>query len=94
MAPKSSDFVKDILQKSILQAIHVYSLLKTLFGTFLDPFGLSDDTQASVQRGVHEPQFLPIRGSSAFLGLSWALARLSALPRGRFLKIFDGYCII
>ena len=55
MAPKSSDFVRDILQKSILQAIHVYGLLKTLFGTFLDPFGLSDDTQASVQRGVHEP---------------------------------------
>ena len=55
MAPKSSDFVKDILQKWILQAIHVYGLLKTLFGTFLNPFGLSDDTQASVQREVHEP---------------------------------------
>ena len=55
MASKSSDFVRDILQKSIFQAIHVYGFLKTPFGTFLDPFGLSDDTQARVPRGVHEP---------------------------------------
>ena len=55
MAPKSSDFVKDILQEVISQAIHVYGFLKTPFGTFLDPFGLSDDTQARVPRGVHEP---------------------------------------
>ena len=55
MAAKSSDFVGDILQKLFFQAIHVYGFLKTPFGTFLDPFGLSDDTQARVPRGVHEP---------------------------------------
>ena len=55
MAPKSSAFVRDILQKSIFQAIHVYGFLKTPFGTFLDPFNLSDDTQATVPREVHEP---------------------------------------
>ena len=55
MAPKSSEFVGDILQKYIFQAIHVYGFLKTPFGTFLDPFGLSDDTQARVPMGVHEP---------------------------------------
>ena len=55
MTSKSIDFVKDILQKYIFQAIHVYGFLKTPFGTFLDPFNLSDDTQATVPREVHEP---------------------------------------
>ena len=54
-APQSGDFVKDILEKSIFQAIHVYGFLKTPFDTILDPFGLSDDTQARVPRRVHEP---------------------------------------
>ena len=57
MASRSSDFVRDILQKSILQAIHVYGFLKTPFGIFLDPFGLSDDTQARVPRGSTNHSF-------------------------------------
>ena len=57
MAPKSSDFVKDIPQKSIFQAIHVYGFPKTPFDTILDPFSLSNDNQARVPREATNHSF-------------------------------------
>ena len=87
---KTSDFVKDILQKSLFRAICIWYLVKTPSGTLLGRAEPSNETRRSVPRGVHELGFSSSWSSQACPGAIWAAGPLSNELPSVFLSILYG----